>query len=131
MSRADVTIRGSVDREKLSKLIMTSPTGTRVHVKAARRSVDQNSKMWVMLTEVARQLDWHDQRLRADDWKLLFLDALKRETRLVPSIDGSGVVNLNAYASSDLSKQEMSDLIELIHAFGAEHGVVFGDAEAA
>ena len=30
-------------------------------------------------------------------------------------------------SSSDLTKQEMIDLIELLFAFGAQHGVVFAD----
>ncbi|MTV61688.1 recombination protein NinB, partial [Streptococcus pneumoniae] len=33
-------------------------------------------------------------------------------------------------SSSDLSKAEMTDLIELIGAFGANHGVVFHDQES-
>jgi hypothetical protein len=79
-----------------------------------------------MLTEIAMQVTWHGQRLRPDDFKLIFLDALKREVRAVPNIDGNGFVNLGR-SSSDLTKQEMSDLIEIIHAFGAKHGVKFQD----
>jgi hypothetical protein len=82
--------------------------------------------MWAMLTDIARQLPWHGQRLTPDDWKLIFLDALKREARFVPALDGDGFVNLGR-SSSDLSKGEMSDLIEIIFAFGAGHGVSFGD----
>lgn len=79
-----------------------------------------------MLTEVSYQLAWHGQKLRPDDWKLVFLDALKRELRIVPNIDGTGFVNLGR-SSSDLSKHEMSDMIELMHEFGARHGVIFSD----
>lgn len=78
-----------------------------------------------MLTDVARQLPWHGQKLTPDDWKLVFLDGLKGEIRLVPNLDGNGFVSLRR--SSDLSKGEMGDLIDLIAAFGAEHGVQFGD----
>lgn len=129
MSRAEIVIKGSADRARASRLLDVVPAGTRVAFKGARRSVDQNSKMWAMLTEVSHQLDWHGQSLRPDDWKLLFMDALSRESRVVPSIDGAGTVDLGR-SSSDLSKQEMSDLIELIHAFGAEHGVIFRDVAA-
>ena len=78
-----------------------------------------------MLTDVARQLPWHGQKLTPDDWKLVFLDGIKGEIRLVPNLDGNGFVSLRR--SSDLSKGEMGDLIDLIAAFGAEHGVQFGD----
>ena len=107
MSRAEIVIKGSADRARASRLLDVVPAGTRVAFKGTRRSVDQNSKMWAMLTEVSHQLKWHGQSLRPDDWKLLFLDALTRESRAVPSLDGTGTVDLGR-SSSDLSKQEMS-----------------------
>jgi hypothetical protein len=84
--------------------------------------------MWAMLTDVAQQVDYHGLKLTTDDWKLLFLDALKREVRMVPNLDGNGLVSLGR-SSSDLSKREMTDLIELIFAWGAQHGVTFKDDE--
>ncbi len=86
--------------------------------------------MWAMLTDVAQQIPWHGVKLRPDDWKDLFMDALKRANRMVPNLDGNGFVNIGQ-SSSDLSKQEMSDLIELIKMFGAKHGIVFIDDTAA
>lgn len=126
MSRALIILDTPADRMRATTLIHRAPTGTRVEFKAAKRSLDQNSRMWAMLTDVATQLEWHGQKLRADDWKLMFMDALKRELRVVPNIDGNGFVNLGR-STSDLSKAEMSDLQELIAAFGARHGVQFHD----
>lgn len=127
MSRYLLTIRSTVERERALRVVAAAPFGSRVEVKAAKRSLPQNDKMWALLTEVAQQIEWHGKKRTPDDWKLLFLDALKRELEVVPSIDGNGSVALRANSSSDLSKGEMSDLIELIHAFGANHGVVFAD----
>lgn len=124
MSRALVVIAGQMDRQRIAKWAMQVPVNTRVEFKAPKRSIPQNDRMWSMLTEVAQQLPWHGMKLSADDWKLVFLDALNREVRVVPSIDGRGFVNLGR-SSSDLSKDEMSDLMELIAVFGAEHGVAF------
>jgi hypothetical protein len=87
--------------------------------------------MWAMLTDIALQLPWHGQKLTPDSWKLIFLNALKREARLVPNIDGDGFVNISGTSSSDLSKSEMSDLMEIIAEFGARHGVVFHDQAVA
>lgn len=126
MSRAMIILRCPADRTVARRWIEQAPDGTRLEFKAAKRTVDQNSLMWGRLTDVATQLTWHGQSLRADDWKLVFLDALKRELRIVPNIDGSGFVNLGR-SSSDLSKEEMSQLLDLIAAFGAQHGVVFSD----
>ena len=129
MSRAVITIREQTDRDRATRWIGQAQAGTRVVFQAAKRSLPQNDRMWACLTDIATQLKWHGVKLSPDDWKLIFLDALKRELRMVPNIDGTGFVNLGR-SSSDLSKAEMSDLIELIHAFGAEHGVVFHDPEA-
>lgn len=130
MSRRLYTI-SKASREWIARVIAAAPDGTRLELKAEKRSLPQNDLMWSRLTEVADQLAWHGQKLRPGDWKLIFLDALKREVRAVPAIDGRGWVNIGR-SSSDLSKSEMTDLLELIAAFGAQHGVIFRDqAEAA
>lgn len=129
MSRALLTIRAAADRLKACDWAMKAPFGTRIEFKAARRTMPQNDRMWAMLTDVAQQLEWHGKRLKPDQWKLVFLDGLKRELQIVPNLDGTGFVNLGR-SSSDLSKSEMGDLMELIAAFGAQHGVKFHDAEA-
>ncbi len=124
MTRHTITIRGQADRERAAHWSMHARDGMRIEFKQAKRSGEQNDKLWAMLTEVATQVPWHGIKLAPDDWKFIFLDALKRELRVVPNIDGTGFVNLGR-SSSDLSKVEMSDLFEIIHAFGANHGVVF------
>lgn len=126
MSRYLVTLHSQAQRGQAHRMIDAAPLGSRVEVKAVKRSGPQNDKMWAMLTEVAQQLPWHGVRLRPDDWKLLFLDALKRELRVVPNLDGTAFVNLGR-SSSDLTKSEMGDLIEIIHEFGARHDVKFAD----
>lgn len=127
MSRALITLRHNADRLLAVRWIEQAPVGTRVEFKATRRSVDQNSKLWASLTDISVQLAWHGKHLNTNDWKIIFIDALKRETsRVVPNIDGTGFVDLGR-SSSDLSKDEMSQLIELVICFGAQHGVVFND----
>ncbi|MBS7698572.1 recombination protein NinB [Chelatococcus sp. YT9] len=131
MSRALVVIHSDIDRRKAANWATKAPYGCRIEFKEAKRSLPQNDRMWAMLTDVAAQTKHHGIKLSPDDWKLLFLDALKREVRMVPNLDGNGIVSLGR-SSSDLSKNEMTDLIELIFAFGAKHGVVFrDDAQAA
>jgi len=126
MSRAMLVLNDKRTREKAAMWIWQAPNGTRVEFKKEKRTVPQNDRMWAMLTDVAAQVPWHGLRLTPDDWKLVFLDALKREVRMAPNIDGTGFVNLGR-SSSDLSKEEMTELIELIAMFGGKQGVVFGD----
>lgn len=130
MARALITLHNKADRERACRWIDKAPAGTRLEFKASKRSLPQNDRMWAMLTDVATQVKWHGISLTPDDWKLVFLDALKRESRFVPNIDGNGFVNLGR-SSSDLSKEEMTDLIELIFAFGAQHSVTFHEPENA
>lgn len=126
MSRAVLILANQELRAKAHDWIDRAGVNSRVEFKSPRRSSDQNAKMWACLTDIATQAPWHGVRLSADDWKLMFLDALKQEVRLVPNIAGNGFVNLGR-SSSDLSKAEMADLIELILMFGAQHGVKFQD----
>lgn len=79
-----------------------------------------------MLGEVSRQVDWHGQKLADAEWKDVFSASLKRQ-KVVPGLDG-GFVVLGS-STSKMSKAELSDLMELIAAFGAEHGVRFSDAQ--
>lgn len=123
-----IILRGQSDRQRAAAWIGKLPFGTRIEFKAAKRTLPQNDRMWAMLTDVAQQLPWHGVKLRPDDWKLIFLDALKRELRMVPNLEGTGFVNLGR-SSSDLTKEEMTGMIELMFAFGTEHGVVFKDTE--
>ena len=124
MSRATLILANDDIRAKAIAWVRKAPAGTRVEYKAPQRTLEQNARMWAMLTDVATQLEWHGLKLSPDDWKLLMLDALKTELRLVPNLEGNGFVNLGR-SSSDLSKDEMGQLMDLIEAFGANHGVVF------
>jgi len=91
-----------------------------------RRSNDQNAKMWAMLTDVSDSVMWHGQELTKEDWKNMFTASLKGQ-QAVPGIDGGFVVL--GVKTSEMNTSEISDLIELMNAFGAEHNVVWTDAE--
>lgn len=126
MARALLVLANDMFRARAIDWIRRAPKDTRIEFKGPKRTLPQNARMWAMLTDVATQVRWHGLWLSADDWKLIFLDGLKRELRLVPNIDGTGFVNLGR-SSSDLEIPEMADLMELISAFGATHGVEFHD----
>jgi hypothetical protein len=128
VSRALVILNRASDRERVQAWAAKAPWGTRVTFQEAKRTTDQNARMWAMLTEVARQVKWHGQQLSADDWKLIFMAALPEETRIVPNLSGNGFVNLGR-SSSKLSVGEMADLMDLIAAFGAREGVTFAEPE--
>lgn len=129
MSRALISINGPTDRARAEKWIWQVPTGTRVEFKQAKRSLEQNSRMWAMLTDVASQKEHAGRKYTPDQWKILFMHACGREVQFIPSLDNSTFIPWGQ-SSSDLSKAEMTDLIEFIFSWGAEHGVVFHDPES-
>lgn len=128
MARASLTLATPADRALLHKWADKLPQGSRIEAKSPRRSLPQNAKMWACLTEIATHVEWHGLKLSPEDWKLIFLDALKREVRMVPNMDGNGFVNLGR-SSSDLTKEEMGYLLELIAMFAANHDVDLRGAE--
>ncbi|AOZ52669.1 hypothetical protein BKX93_01635 [Chromobacterium vaccinii] len=99
--------------------------GLKVTIQTASiRNLSQNAAMWAALTDISEQLDWYGNNLTAEEWKDLLTASLRR-TKVVPNIDGTGFVILGQ-RTSDMSIREMGELLELIHAFGAEKGVKFG-----
>lgn len=89
-----------------------------------RRTLDQNAKLWPMLSDVSKQVDWHGEKLTPENWKDVFTAGLKRQ-KAVPGIDG-GFVVLGAHTST-MDKREFVDLIELMYAFGSEHDVTWSE----
>jgi hypothetical protein len=130
MSRHLLALYGAADRERAARYIAKAPSGTRVEFKAAKRTLPQNDRMWAMLTDIAAQKEHGGRKYTPDEWKVLFMHACGRETQFAPALNGNGFLPLG-YRSSDLSKQEMSDLIEFMFAWGAENGVVFHDQHEA
>lgn len=126
MSRATVVLTGAAARDRVCRWARTAPSGTRVEFKEIKRTLPQNDRMWAMLTDVSKQAEHMGRRYTPDEWKVLFLHALGREMAFLPALDGTTFVPYGQH-SSDLSKSEMTALIELIFAWGAEHGVVFHD----
>lgn len=122
MGRALLVLHNDAMRSKAIDWIRRAPPETRVTFQGPKRTLPQNDRMWAMLTELSTQLLWHGQRLSTEDWKQVMLAALKQEMRIVPNIHGDGFVQLGR-SSSDLSKEEMGDLMTIIEAFAARYGV--------
>ena len=93
-----------------------------VEVKPETRSLEQNARLWAMLTDIARQVDWYGRKLTPEEWKHVFTAALSKQD-VVPGIDGGFVVL--GKSTSKMTKSEMNELQTLMEAFGAEEGVRF------
>lgn len=118
-----------IARQRAIECVKTAPAGFVVSVKEPTRNLEQNARMWAMLGDVSRQVEWYGKRLTPEDWKHVFTASLKRLT-VVPNLDGSGFVALGM-STSRMTVREMSELIELMFAFGAEHDVEWSEPERA
>lgn len=129
MSRGALLILSSREiRRKAIDWITRLPPGTRVEFKEPQRTLDQNSLLWAMLTDVSRQKTHAGRRYTTDQWKCLFMHACGREMQFLPALD-NGTFIPYGQSSSDLSVREMSDLIEFMTAWGTENGVIFSNPE--
>lgn len=126
MGRWQHVINGPRDRETAAQWCRKAPLGMRIEFKEAKRTLAQNDRMWAMLTDLSQQAMLGGKKFTPDQWKVIFLHALGQEIQLLPSLDGHGFVPWGQ-SSSDLTKDEMTGLIELMFKFGAEHGVQFQD----
>jgi NinB protein len=97
------------------------------------RTLEQNSRLWALLTDVSRQVQWPVdgklQRLSPDEWKDIFSAAHTKGQRVAQGIDG-GFVMLGA-RTSKMKVGDMCELQCLIEAFGVEHNVVFNEQQVA
>lgn len=113
-------------RENASQACLKAPEGYVVEIKPKNRTLEQNSLLWGMLTDISNQVDWYGNKLTQEEWKDVFSSSLKKQ-KVVPGIDGGFVVC--GQSTSKMSKKEFADLIELMNAFAAEHGVVWSEQE--
>jgi hypothetical protein len=128
MGRALVIIASDEDRRRAMDWLTRAPWNTRVTFNGPKRSVPQNDLMWSRLTEISQNVVWYGQKLSPDDWKDVFTASL-RKARVVPGLDAGSFVPLGM-RTSDMSKEEMTALLDLIDAFAAEHNVEFHEAAA-
>lgn len=115
-------------RRRAVMALQNAPDGYVVKIQPPTRSLEQNAALWGALSDVADQVEWYGRRLTAEDWKHIFTASLRKQD-VVPGLDGGFVVL--GVSTSKMTRAEMSDLLELIHAFGAERGVRFNDEREA
>lgn len=117
-------LRSEMIRRNAAAAVMQAPEGFAVEIKPSNRNLEQNKKLWAMLGDISRQVEWYGRKYRPESWKHILTAGLKGyET--APGINGEMVVL--GKSTSKMNKREFSDLVELIYAFGSEHNVVWSE----
>lgn len=117
----------SLARQSACDAVMSAPENFRVEIRERTRTLDQNALMWELLTTLSTGLKWpvngKIETLTPEEWKDILSASLDQENRIAQGIRG-GFVMLGK-RTSKMTVREMTDLIELIYAFGSEHGITF------
>lgn len=95
----------------------------------SRRTLEQNAKLWAMLGDISRQVEWPVngvmQKLDSEDWKALMTAAARQEIRMAQGING-GVVMLGE-STKRMTVSELGDVIECMYVFGADKGITWSE----
>jgi hypothetical protein len=110
-------------RPQLIGAVESAEIFSRFLLQGPRRTLPQNRMMWRLLSLFADQVEHGGRHYDEEVWKCIAMHALGRQMEFVPGFDGE-IVGLG-YRSAELSKEEMSDLIELLFSEGARLGVDF------
>lgn len=116
-----VRLIGPTQKAYAKSLIDEAPEGYVMKLGKETRRDAQNRKLWALLADIQRQVPEMNGFSR-EDIKLRFLDALGSELRFLPKLEGQGMFPVG-HRSSELTVEQFSGLIELIHAYGANHNV--------
>lgn len=123
-----VVLYGASNRATAKALIDRAPINAVVTIREGKRSLDQNAKLWALLSDVARAKP-DGRHHTAEVWKCLFMSACGHAVQFEMGLDGKPFPV--GFSSSKLTVREMSELIEFIQAWGAENGVQWQEGEAA
>lgn len=94
-----------------------------LEVRADTRTLAQNRIMWSCLKDLSKQVTWFGKRLTPDGWKDFITGHLAGQ-ELVPNMDGTGFISIGlGRSTSGMTIKEMTAVIDLCHAFGADRGV--------
>ena len=124
MKTERLSVRSADDKRKALRWVERMPLGWTLVFKPPTRSTDQNRRLWAFLDDIAAQKTWEGKKRTSDAWKDLFSAALKTQ-EIVRGLEG-GIVALGA-RTSEMSPEEMSDLLQLIETWGVQNQVQFTD----
>lgn len=131
MGKVAIILTNDETRDRAIAWVRKAPRGAILTLVETKRTIPQNSKLWPMLTDIARQATWQGKKRSTKVWKDLFTAAVLTAAgglEVVPGLEGG--IMLVGLRTSEMSVQEMADLITYMEAWGAENGVTFSDPDS-
>lgn len=118
-----IILHGKSQRDFAKSIIDRAPVDAIVSIREATRNLDQNAKMWAMLSDVSRAKP-EGRQWTPETWKSAFMHVLGHQVLFCEGLDGSGPFPLG-FRSSKLTVRQMADLITCIYEYGDRHNVVW------
>ncbi len=126
MAGQTIILAGARQRDMAHRLIDAAKDGFIVNVREPTRNEDQNSRMWAMLSDVARSKP-EGRHWTTDAWKAAFMHALGWQVQFAEPLDGQGGPFPIGFRTSKLTVRQMADLITTIQEYGDRHGVAWSE----
>lgn len=100
-----------------------------LEIKTANRSCQQNAKYHAMIDEIAQQAQHLGSKWDSESWKRLLVDQFLKDNGqktgvVIPNLAGDGIVQLGMQ-TRDFTKEQASEFVEWLFAWGAEHGITY------
>lgn len=120
-----VILRSPAQKALAKQMIDRAPVDAVVRISEATRNLDQNARMWAMLSDVSRAKP-EGRHWTPEAWKCAFMHSLGHQVKFCEGLDGSGPFPLG-FHSSRLTVRQMADLITVIQEYGDRFGVRWTD----
>ena len=100
-----------------------------LEIKQVNKSREQEEKYHAMIGEIAKQAQHLGAKWDAESWKRWLVDQFCRDSDIktgvvIPNLSGDGIVQLG-FQTRKFTKEQASEFVEWLHAWGAEHGVTY------
>lgn len=128
MAGQTIILHGPDQRRLAHHMIDQAPQGGVCNIRKPARTLDQNAKMWAMLSDISRAAP-EGRRWTTDTWKAAFMHALGHEVLWQPGLNGEPFPA--GFRTSKLNKTQMADLITCIQEYGDRHGIDWSQPEDA
>lgn len=119
-----IRLVGPVQRAFAKSEIDRAPAGWIVTLKEPTRTLDQNARMWAMLTDLSKQKAGGVVET-PDGWKMLVMHAAGHECQFMNGLDGRPFPV--GFRSSRLTVRQMRDLTEWMRAYGDQAGIAWSE----
>jgi hypothetical protein len=117
--------------------------GWKLKLTPPAKSRDQEERYHAMIGDIAKHCTFMGEKLGAEDWKRLLVDAFVRvmreeareagrpdpfagKGRVLPSLDGSGIVQLGVQTRK-FTRKIASEFIEYLYAYGCDNLVPWSE----